>query len=92
MLRDDRSNHQESSSFLGNIAFFSVVLRFWHGAPRTFGSTWRTATPPDDTAGRGGPPLRKQRLLGWAELRPWAQLPASPNAKHFQVGLGFLMG
>lgn len=52
---------------------------------RTFGSTWRTATPEPDTSGAASTPrLRKQRLLGLAQRWPREQLAASPNAADFQ--------
>ena len=54
---------------------------------RTFGSTWRTATPEPDTGPvLSTPRLRKQRLLGLAQRWPREQLAASPNAADFQVG------
>ena len=54
---------------------------------RTFGSTWRTATPEPDTGpALSTPRLRNQRLLGLAQRWPREQLAASPNAADFQVG------
>ncbi|CAL1161074.1 unnamed protein product [Cladocopium goreaui] len=52
---------------------------------RTFGGTWRTATPEPDTGPvLSTPRLRKQRLLGLAQRWPREQLAASPNAADFQ--------